>query len=147
MKIVIKFILCLLSIVVVSCSFSATYQDEVHERDKAEKVVDSMYRYVNLEDMEKAGLFFSKVFYSVTNESELYDIFSKTKQALGIYQDKNLVSWKTRRVEGPHPTAEYLLIYNVRYSKYNAVETFRLKKEGGAIKIVSYNVNSKGFLK
>ena len=147
MKIVVKFVLCLFSVILISCSFSATFQDELDERNKAEKVVDSMYRYVNLGDMEKSGLFFSTMFYSVTNESELYGIFSKTKEVLGVYQDKTLVSWKTRRVEGASPSSEYLLVYNVRYSKYNADETFRLKKEGGAIKIVSYNVNSKGFLK
>ena len=147
MKKAAKFALYLLLLVFASCRFSTTFQDEPNERNQAEKVVDSMYHYVNLGDFEKSGLFFSKMFYSVTNESELYGIFSKTKEVLGVYQDKTLISWKTRRVEGAGPSSEYLLVYNVRYSKYNADETFRLKKEGGAIKIVSYNVNSTGFLK
>lgn len=147
MKKKIKLILCFLSLILVSCHFSATFQDEVNERDKAQDVVDSMYNNVNLRDLKKAAFFFADEFYAVTNESQLYEIFAKTRRVLGDYKSKTLISWKTARVEGDNPSSEYLLVYSVTYAKYKANETFRLKKDKGVVRIISYNVNSEGFLK
>ncbi|MFN0290112.1 hypothetical protein E5L68_001850 [Pedobacter helvus] len=56
MKIVVKFVLCLFSVILVSCSFSATFQDELDERNKAEKVVDSMYPPSGLSNFSSASI-------------------------------------------------------------------------------------------
>jgi len=132
---------------VVCCTFKSTYVNEDSQREKAEKIADSLYSHINKQQYEKCERLFSDKFFEVTGKNGLRDIFLKTRKSLGEYNSKKLIDWKTTRIEDTDSHIDYLLIYNVRYEKYEAMETIRLLNEDNTIKIIAYNVDSEGFLK
>lgn len=131
------------------CNFNAnvSYENEEKEKDEAQSVIALFYMYSNKNDMVNTVNLFSDSFFKITNKQELRDFLNYKKIKLGDFKDYSLKDWKTNRVKGTNPKTEYLLIYDVKYSTYNAIETISLIKEGGQVKIFGYNVDSIGLKK
>lgn len=143
-----KLRLFVLFVLLSSCNFNAnvSFDNEEEEKENAQSVVALLYLYIAQNNYEKATTLFSDSFFKVDNKEKLLRTLSKTKELLGEFKDYKLEDWKTRRTKGSDAKTEYLLIYEVKYSKFKALETISLTKEGELIKITGYNVNSDGFI-
>jgi hypothetical protein len=130
----------------ISCNFNATYLDEESEKKKAEIVVDKFYDYIKNSEFKNTENLFSSKFYKITSKAVLNQIYLKTKNDLGTFKSKRLIDWKTRRIEGSKPSLDVFLKYEVEYEYFKAIETINLIMEENEIKILSYNINSEGFL-
>lgn len=147
MKKTILFLPIILGLIFTSCNSNSTNINDVADKEDAEKVIEEFYSYIDQNTFTKAEKLFSDEFYAVTSKVTLRDIFQKTNKNLGNYEKKVLVEWKTRRMTGTNSKTEYFFIYEVKYQKFKAKETVVLSKEkDGVIRIISYNVNSEGFL-
>jgi hypothetical protein len=131
---------------IIGCNFNAnvSYENEEKEKEDAQSVIALFYMYSNKNDMVNIVNLFSDSFFKITNKQELRDFLSYKQMKLGEFKDYSLKDWKTNRVKGTNPKTEYLLIYDVKYSSYNAIETISLIKEDGKIKIFGYDVDSLG---
>ena len=143
-----KFCTCILliSVTLSSCNFNSHYTDRPQDREEAERVTVKFYYLLRDKKYSEAHSLFSPRFLEVTNDSRLDELFKSSDDQLGEIQDQTLETWKTNRVDGSNPISEYLLIYNVKRTKFNSRETIRLEKEKDEIKILAYNVQSEGFL-
>lgn len=143
-----KLRLFLLFVLLSSCNFNGnvSFDNEEKEKENAQSVVALFYLYITQNNYEKATDLFSDTFFKVDSKERLLKVLSRTKELLGEFEDYKLEDWKTRRTKGSDAKTEYLLIYEVKYSKFKALETISLIKEGEFIKITGYNVNSNGFL-
>ena len=144
-----KKLLCYLiicSLVFSSCNFNSHYTDKPLDRDEAERITVKFYYLLRDKNYNDTYKLFSPRFLEVTNTSKIEQIFKTSDEELGEIKDQSLVSWKTNVVKGSNPISEYLLVYDVKRSKFNSKETIRLEKENDTIKILSYNVQSDGFI-
>jgi hypothetical protein len=142
-------IVSLISILFISCTFKVNSKRQNSEEDKndAEFVTSLFYTHLENKEYLKTHAFFSPKFFEVTSASELDSIFIKCDEKLGEIKNKNLANWETNIVIGTNSSSHYLLVYNVTREKYNSVETIRLTKESDKIKILSYYVQSDGYVK
>ena len=102
---------------------------------------------MKVKDYEATTKLFSKKFFEVTDKEKLFKMFTMTTEKLGDLQATEIETWETRRIEGSNPSANYAFVYKNLYDKFPAKETIRLlREEDGQIRIISYNINSDGFL-
>lgn len=141
-KIIVSFFLFMLW----GCNINGTYLNEESEKKDAEKITEKFYVLNGLKKNDKLETLFSDEFFKVSSSEDLQRILQMTNTRLGGFKSKKLVDWKTIRVTGSKASTEYFLTYDVLYDKFSAKENFRLMKEGDEIKILSYNVNSDGFM-
>lgn len=143
-KIIASFILVLLFS---SCNFSGnvTFSNEEVEKENAESVVGQFFMAVSRLDFESALPLFSDSFFKNISREEMLINFKEANEKLGNFETFKLVDWKTLRVKGSDAKTEYLLVYDVKYSNFEAREVFSMIKEGEKVKIFSYNINSDGF--
>jgi len=130
-----------------SCNFSGnvSFSDEEQEKANAETVAAQYFMAVSRSDYASALPLFSDDFFKFTNKKETIALFEKTAIALGKFETYKLADWKTLRVKGTNAKTEYLLVYDVKYSNFDAQEIFSMVKEGEEIKIFSYRIISDGF--
>jgi hypothetical protein len=141
-------ILCIAVLFASGCNFTSTFTNNIEDRKDAEKVTNKLYELIKKKDYEATTVLFSKLFFDASSKEKLFEIFSATNVKLGSLEKTEIEQWETKRVEGTNPSANYALQYNNRYKNYSATETIRLTREkDGAIKIISYNINSDGFFK
>jgi hypothetical protein len=141
-------IVCFAALLVSGCSFNSTFTNNIEDRKDAEKVTNKLYELIKKKDYEATTVLFSKRFFDASNKEKLFEIFNATNVKLGSLEKTEIGQWETQRVEGTDPSANYALQYNNQYTNYQATETIRLTREkDGAIKIISYNINSDGFFK
>lgn len=134
----------------VACNFntSLSVDNEDEEKQKAEAVIDKFYEMIQAHDYNGAQELFDDQFYEVTSSENLLNIFHKTRLDLGEFKKKNLVDWQTHRVGvGKSKNVEYLLIYEIDYTKSKSQATFSLIDSGEGPKIVGYEVNAPDSLK
>jgi len=141
------YLLMFISLLLFSCKYNATYENDEIEKKEAEAVTEKLYKDLKGKDYLDAEKYFSSKFFQATSKEDLVGIFTKTNEKLGDFKSKNLIDWKTHKIVGSNPSSEYLLLYEIEYQKYPARETIRLIKEKDSIRIIGYNVNSEGFLK
>jgi hypothetical protein len=138
-------VLFFMSVLLNSCNFNAnaSYENEKVEKEKAESVIGLLYLYTSMNSFDEVIHLFSDSFFKVSSKEKLKQFLEEKKQTLGDFKDYSLVNWKTNRVTGTNPKTEYLMVYEVKYTNYNATETISLVKENQEIKIIGYNVNKK----
>jgi len=138
-----------IAFVLAACNFNATYTNDEEDKKEAEKIINDFYNAVIAEDYATADAFFSPKFFAASPKDSLHRIFDRTKQNLGEFKSNKLLEWNTREIKGTDKKTEYVLVYEVEYSKHKATETISMLKEGEetTAKIVGYNINSPGFLK
>lgn len=137
-----------LCFLVLACNFntSVSFTDEKTEKENAESTAALLYLYISQNNYEKVPELFSDSFFKTDSKEKLTQTLIKTNEILGQFQDYRLEQWKTQRTKGSGSKTEYLLIYKVKYSKFEAIEALSLVKEGEFIKIIGYNINSDGFI-
>lgn len=137
----------LVLIIITSCRFNSESINQEEDRQEAEVITARLYENIKAKNYEATWELYSKDFFKVASKEQLTKIYIKTHQKLGNLKEINLATWKTRRVEGSNPFAEYSFIYKNKYDKYDATETIRLIQEGNkSIRIVFYNIISDGFM-
>lgn len=137
-----------LLILLAGCQVNSSNENEESEKIKAEKVTDKFYSMIADKNFEKADAFFSADFFKISTKEQLHQILSKTNATLGNYQSKKLADWKTKRTFGSKPFSEYVLVYEVKYEHFTAMETITLvSSDNSSIKILGYHINSDGFFK
>lgn len=137
----------LFSFLIFSCNFNANvnFENEEKEKEDAESTAAIMYLNLSRKEYEKVTDLFSDSFFKTDNRDNFIKFLSSNAKKLGDFQDYNLMEWKTSRSKGTNTNAQYLLVYDVKYSKFKATETLLMVKEGETIKIIGYHVNSAGF--
>lgn len=130
-----------------SCNFSGnvSFSDEEQEKENAEAVAAQYFMAISRSDYVRALPLFSDDFFKFTNKKETIALFEKTAIALGKFETYKLADWETLRVKGTNARTEYLLVYDVKYSNFDAQEIFSMVKEGENVKIFGYRINSDGF--
>lgn len=137
----------LLVVTMTSCHFNSQYINREEDKKDAEKVTSQLYELLRAKDYESTTKLFSKKFLEVTDKEKLFRIFVITNEKLGDLKTTEIETWETRRVEGTNPSAGYAFIYKNTYDSFPAKETIRLmREEDGQIRIISYNINSDGFI-
>lgn len=138
----------LFSFLIFSCNFNANvnFENEEKEKEAAESIAAIMYLNLSRKEYEKATDLFSDSFFKTESKESFIKILSNKTEKLGDFQDYNLMEWKTSRSSGTDANTQYLLVYEVKYSKFKAIESLTMIKEGEIIKIVGYHISSKGFL-
>ncbi|OYQ50370.1 hypothetical protein CHU92_00125 [Flavobacterium cyanobacteriorum] len=127
------------------CNLNATFTNEEHEKNEAEKVVNNFYALLYLKDYKITDKLFSNHFFEKVNKDQFQRILENNQEKLGDILSNNLIDWKTFRVEGTNAKSEYVLIYEVVYTKFKTIEKIEMVKEENVIKIIGYHVNSDGF--
>lgn len=137
------------SLTMAGCTFNATSINQSEDKEAAEEIANEFYGYMSENKHEEAYKLFSHRFLAVTPKDSLLMMFKRTKEILGDFKGNELQSWESKEVSGTDSRTEYVLVYDIKYSKHKAIETISLLKEGdeGDIKILGYNVQSDGFLK
>ena len=130
-----------------SCNFSGnvSFSNEEEEKTNAESVAAEFFMAVSQSDFERTLPLFSESFFALTSEEQMLENLKETKVKLGNFETFKLSDWKTLRVKGSGSKSEYLLVYDVKYSNFDAQEIFSMVKEGEKVKIVGYRINSDGF--
>lgn len=135
--------------VVTACQFNTSMTNQNQDKVDGEKVANALYSLVSEDKFEETGKLFGEEFFAVATKEQLLEILNKTKVNLGKFEGNKLIDWSTKEISGSVDKTEYKMVYEVRYEKYTATETFLLLKKGddGPIKIIGYHVDSPGFLK
>lgn len=128
-----------------SCNFNinANYENEKTEKENAESVISLFYLYTSRNSFDESINLFSDSFFKISSREKLKNFLEEKKKTLGDFKDYSLVYWKTNRITGANPKTEYLMVYEVKYTNYNATEAISLIKEDEKVKIIGYNVNKK----
>jgi len=134
-------------LLLVNCRLNGTTINEEYIKEDAVKVSDKLYGYIEKDNYTEADKLFSAQFFKVINKGSLHVFLKKNKELLGGFKSRVLSDWGSRNVVGTNPATECKLVYTSGYTKYNAVETISLIKEGGEMKIVGYHVDSDAYLK
>jgi len=131
-----------------SCSFNSSVSNRKSDEADGEKVTDQFFKLIKDKKYDETYKLFSNKFWTITTKDKMAAIFQMTQNKLGDLQSIKIYKWETKVVNGTNPSAAYAFAYKNKYSKYDAIETLRLAREGnGSIKIFSYSINSKGFFK
>lgn len=144
-----KLFLLLCSVCIVSCNVNTTHTNELLEKTQAENVTSRFYGALLTKNYDRVTPILSPKFFEGMDENDFKKSLEKTNEKFGDIVTWDLIDWKTVRVTGSSPKCEYLFVYEVEYIKYKAKETFFMERANGneKIKIVSYKVESEGFLK
>jgi hypothetical protein len=135
-----------ISTFITSCTFNSSYVDREVDRQEAERVTVKFFYLLHEKKFNETHSLFSPRFMEVTNKEKLNQLFQASEEKLGSVKDQSLESWNTNVVKGTNSKSEYLLVYNVKRTKFNSKETLRLEKENDTIKILYYNIESEGLL-
>lgn len=127
-----------------SCSFTATYNNRIEDKNEAQKVGDKFYSLLKAGKYDDAYKLFSKKFFQVTDTSQMNKMYRMTYQKLGAIVSDSVAHWETHIVTGTNPSSIYVLYYLVERQKYESKETVSLSKENDSIKIDGYRINSDG---
>lgn len=137
---------CLL-LTLMSCHVNSVYLNREEDKKDAEKVTNKLFELIKTKDYKQTTGLFSKQFYEVSSKEKLFDIFTATNLKLGNLQETKIETWETKRVVGSNPSANYTLVYNNKYEKFESKEIIKLTRDAdGIIRIFGYHINSDGFL-
>ncbi|MNU17101.1 hypothetical protein D3C71_52810 [compost metagenome] len=136
------FIFC---IVFTSCHFNSTYLNREVDKNEGDKVVLRFYDLLKNRDYNEVYKLFGPQFFEVTDTSQLEKLFNMTVIKLGPIKNMGIDQWKTESITGANTRTEYFYNYKVSRTNFDSKESFILVKENDEIKIVRYNVESKGF--
>ncbi len=137
--------ICIIFFSLSSCNFNNHYTNRPLDKEQVESVTTKFYYLLRDKKYKETHSLFSPRFLEVTDTSKINKIFQASDEELGEIKDQILETCETNVVEGSNPISEYLLVYDVKRTKFNSKETIHLEKENGVIKILSYNVQSDGF--
>lgn len=144
-----KKLIVLFLLISISCQKELNFTRQNSDSDKrdAEKVTGAFFDNLLLNRTEQNTKLFSENFFKEIPKEELVDFLQNIEGSLGKVNGKELDSWQTNVVSGTSPISEYLLVYKVEREKYPSIESFYLVKDvNDSIKILNYNINSKGLL-
>lgn len=136
-----KYLLILISLLLVSCDFNKYYKDREEDKQEAEHVTARFYSLIEENNKPEALTLFSDKFFQVTDRDKLNQMIEDTQREYGKMKNYNLSQWETLVVKGSNPKSEYLLTYNVQRDTVQTQETFSLQKENNKIKIIGYKIN------
>jgi len=138
-----------LCILASGCTVNATSSGQMEDKQAAEDLANDLYSALSENNYPAAEKLFGEKFFAVTPKDSLRMMFTRTRETLGEFESNTLVNSETRDIMGTNSHTDYVVVYNIEYSKHKAVETITMLKEDGEEKpkIVGYNVQSDGFLK
>ena len=131
--------------VLIGCNFNATRTNLKSDRDRAIVVSDKLFDCLEHDNHECADRLFSKNFFESTPADSLHVIYGMSKEVLGDFKVRVLEEWKTTVVSGTNPVSEFLLVYNVEYTKHPAQIILGMTEENNEVKIQGYRILSEAF--
>jgi hypothetical protein len=134
-------------LLVASCSCNTSFTNRESDVKEAQDFANKFYDLLKSNDFDKTYSLYSKDFYENTDTSELNKIYQGTLSNLGEIKSIDMEQCETRVVNGTDSKAEYVMLYKVGRAKYASEELIRLEKKNNKMKILSYRVNSEGFVK
>lgn len=130
-----------------SCHFNSTYNNREADKQDGEKAIAVFYELLKSKSIEDTYRLFDRRFFEVTDTQKLNEIYDISFSKLGNVESYDIEKWETQAVVGTDPKTNYVFLLKVRRSSYVSKETVTLQKENDEIKIISYHVNSEGFLR
>lgn len=130
-----------------SCHFNSTYNNREADKQDGEKAIAVFYELLKSKSIEETYRLFDRRFFEVTDTQKLNEIYDISFSKLGNVESYDIEKWETQAVVGTDPKTNYVFLLNVKRSSYVSKETVTLQKENDEIKIISYHVNSDGFLR
>jgi len=112
--------------------------------NEATEVVDQFYSSVILNDTYAVESLFHPAFLEVTSIDEVSDLVNTLNSKLGpmtSYENVNMNMKTYSGTDGSYTRVE--LVYEVKRTRYDSVETIVLRKEGSYYLIYGYNIDSK----
>lgn len=132
---------------ITSCQFNTQFLNLAEDKQAAEAVTNQLYELIKAKDYEATTKLFSDKFFEVTDKEKLFKIFTITNTKLGEMLGSEIEAWETKSTKGTNASTNYVFLYKITYEHFQSKETIRLIKENdGVIRIISYNVDSEGFL-
>lgn len=120
-----------------------SFENELSEKKDAESVAALLYMYSSRNDIKNIQNLFGKTFYRTNDTIKLKEYIINKEKEFGDFKDYKLLKWKTFRKIGTNPVNKYLLIYDVKYEKFEVIEEISLIKENDQIKIIGYHYYNK----
>ena len=135
----------LFAFVFIGCNFNAnlSYENEISERENAESVAGKLYWHLSKNELSQIPSLFGDSFFETSDTQGLLNFLTEKRNTCGQFKEYKLISWKTHRTTGTNPISQYLLVYDVQYTKQVATEEISLIKEEGKIMISGYRVSKK----
>ncbi len=140
-----KIVFAVLCMALVGCDFNTTRTNLASDRDRAVAVSDKLFDCLEHSNYECADKLFSKEFFEATPKDSLHEIYRISRDVLGEFKVRTLEEWETSVVSGTNPVAEFLLLYNVEYTKHPAQVALFMVEEEGEVKIKVYRILSDAF--
>src|SRR5438309_12113014 len=140
-------LLIILALLFTACYFNMQFVNRQEDEKDAEKITNQFYDLIRAGEYEETIPLCSKRFIEKYNREKLVKLYTSINERLGELKVTKLQSWQTRVVKGATPSGDYMLVYNNKREKFDAVETLVLSLESdGIIRIVAYSVGSEGLL-
>lgn len=137
-----KYILILITFILVSCSYNKIYEDRESDKQDAQKIINKFYSLIQQNnDKKEVFRLFSKRFFQEVEKERFEQILNKTDSDFGKVKDYELTNSWTQIIEGSNPISKYELSYLVTRDSTQTKEYFRMQKENDTIKIISYRVD------
>ncbi|MBO9693588.1 hypothetical protein [Chryseobacterium sp.] len=137
-----KYIVILITFVLVSCSYNKIYEDRESDKQDAQKIINKFYFLIQQNnDKKEVFRLFSKRFFQEVEKERFEQILNKTDSDFGKVKDYELTNSWTQIIEGSNPISKYELSYVVTRDSTQTKEYFRLQKEKDSIKIISYRLD------
>ncbi len=135
-------LLCVFSLLLCSCMVG-------REKERAEAVVFSYHYRLQQNDLEGLLNLFSKDFFHATPREKMSLILKNINAKLGKFQSFTLSTWNVKANMSTAGSGRIVtLVYDVKYEKQNAVETFVLVEPFGSdsMLIQGFDIRSDAFL-
>ena len=135
-----KLINLLLLVLLINCGFSNSYSNRESDRKDAEKVTQTLYKYIILNDVNTAFNLFHNFRIKESGYDAIIESIIKPREKLGVVQKYSLIEWKTQIYPEDPRRSRYKLVYKVKRKRNNTIETISLAIEKEKIKIINYNI-------
>lgn len=134
-------------LILMGCHFNGQYLNREEDKSEAEMITNQFYTKIKNQEFNESLALFSDKFFEYSDRQELLKILTATNNKLGVLQSTKLEKWDSRVIEGSDPSSNYTFLYINQYEKFEARETIGLiKDDDGIVRIVSYNIDSMGFM-
>lgn len=146
MKTILNVFPLVLFVMFVSCRFNSSYINREEDKREGEIVISEFYELLKNQDHKGTYKLFNKRFFEITDTQKLNEIYDISLEKLGEVESFEIAKWETEAIIGTNSRTNYVFLCDVKRSNFTSKETITLIKEKDEITILSYYVNSAGFL-
>lgn len=145
-KKILLFFAALIFLIITGCHFNSSYNNREEDKKDGEIVISEFYELLKNGDFKATYKLFDKRFFEITDTQKLNEIYNLSLEKLGEVESYEIEKWETEAIIGTDSRTNYVFLCDVKRSNFTSKESITLIKEKDEITILSYYVNSAGFL-